>query len=146
MTRLAVTKKQYYSRMNRLIDAGLVMRINGNYLLSSLGKVVYRSHISIAHAIENYWKLKTIDSIEAPHADGHLPVEEKRRIIEALIERNDIKSILLNQNITTPTTSELTVIDKGFQFSTQLHAFAVCEGFFMTADKACGLERISCPA
>jgi len=118
MTRLGITKKQYYLRMNRLINAGLVMRKNGKYLLSSLGKVVYQSHILIAHAAENYWKLKAIDSIEASHPDGDLPVEGRKRIIDAIIKRNDIKSILLNQNIpssrnhTTPTTPEITVINK----------------------------------
>jgi hypothetical protein len=109
--------------MNRLIKAGLVMRKNGKYFHSSLGKVVYQSHLLIGHAVENYWKLKAIDSIDASHPNGDLPVDEKRRIIDALIERNDIKSILLNQNIpsckvhefsgsTISTPPEITVIDK----------------------------------
>jgi hypothetical protein len=123
MTRLGVTKKQYYSRMNRLIKAGLVMRKNGNYFISSLGKVVYQSHMLIGHAVANYWKLKTIDSIEAWLPVDDLSVEERKRIIDALIERNDIKSILLNQNIpscknhkisnsTILTTPEITVTHK----------------------------------
>jgi predicted transcriptional regulator len=33
MTRLGLTRKQCYSRMNRLIDAGLVTRKNGKYFL-----------------------------------------------------------------------------------------------------------------
>lgn len=98
MTRLALSRKQYYSRMNRLTRAGLVMRENGKYFLTSLGKVVYRSHKLIGYAVENYWKLKAIDSIEASLPDGDLSAEE-RRMIDALIERNDIKNILLNHSV-----------------------------------------------
>jgi len=58
--------------------------------------VVYESHKLIGHAVESYWKLKAIDSIEPslPQDD-----EERRRIIDALIKRNDIKNILFNQII-----------------------------------------------
>ena len=95
MTRLALTRKQFYSRMNRLIGVGLVTRKSDRYYLTSFGKVVYESHKLIGNAVENYWKLKAIDSIQT----DDLVVEEQRRIINALIERNDIKNILLNQNI-----------------------------------------------
>jgi hypothetical protein len=99
MTRLALTRKQYYLRMNRLVRSGLVMRKNGKYFLSSLGKVVYQCHMLIGHAIESYWKLKAIDSIEASIPDDEVSAEERKRIIDGLIERNDIKNVLLNQII-----------------------------------------------
>ena len=109
MTRLGVTKKQHYSRMNRLIDAGLVMRKNGNYFLTSLGKVVYESHMLIRYAIENYWKLKTLDSVETSLHDDDLSIEERKRIIDALIERNDVKNIL-NQNISSDKNRKLVAV------------------------------------
>jgi predicted transcriptional regulator len=99
MTRLALTRKQFYSRMNRLIDEGLVTRKSDRYFLTSFGKVVYESHKLIGNAVENYWKLKAIDSIETLLSEDDLSVEEQRRIINALIERNDIKNIVLNQNV-----------------------------------------------
>jgi predicted transcriptional regulator len=57
--------------MNRLINAGLLMRKGGKYFLTSLGRVVYESHKLIIHAVENYWNLKAIDSIKPsfPHDD-----------------------------------------------------------------------------
>jgi predicted transcriptional regulator len=99
MTRLALTRKQFYSRMNQMIDLGLVTRKSDRYYLTSFGKVVYESHKLIGNAVENYWKLKAIDSIETLLSEDDLSVEEQRRIINALIERNDIKNILLNQNV-----------------------------------------------
>jgi hypothetical protein len=85
--------------MNQLIDVGLVTRKSDRYYLTSFGKVVYESHKLIGNAVDNYWKLKAVDSIEILLSEDDLSVEEQRRIINALIERNDIKNILLNQNV-----------------------------------------------
>jgi hypothetical protein len=98
MSRLGITRKQYYSRMNQLISVGLVMRESGRYFLTSLGKVVYESHILIGQAIEDYWKLKAIDSIESSLPHDYPSAEERKRIIDVLIERDDIKNILLNHD------------------------------------------------
>lgn len=92
ITRLELTKKQYYSRMSDLIKAGLLIRQNGSYLLTSFGKVVYEAHVLIGQAIENYWKLNGIDSIKM------LPTAERERVIDTLIENNNIKNILLECN------------------------------------------------
>ena len=81
MNRLGLTRKQYYSRMNALINAGLVMKKSSKYFLTSFGKVVYESHMLIGHAIENYWKLKAIDSIETSLLDHDISAEERKRII-----------------------------------------------------------------
>jgi len=98
MTTLALTRKQYYSRLNQLINSGLVTRKSGKYFLTSFGKVVYESHKLIGNAVENYWKLKAIDSIEASLHDDLLR-QERKRIIDVLIGRNDIKSILLEPKV-----------------------------------------------
>jgi hypothetical protein len=101
-TRLALTRKQYYSKMSDLIDAGLIIRKNGKYLLTSFGKVVYEAHMIIGKGIQNYWKLKAIDSIESPPNSPRLPAEEYNKFIDTLVDCSDIKDILLrNNNITT---------------------------------------------
>jgi len=102
ITRLELTRKQYYSRMSELINAGLMIRQNGKYFLTSFGKVVYEAHVLIGKAIQIYWKLKAIDSIEMSSTNHDLSAEECKRIIETLIESNNIKNILLdyNSNIT----------------------------------------------
>jgi len=99
MNRLGLARKQYYSRMDRLIDGGLVMRKSSKYFLTSFGKVVYESQMLIGQAIENYWIPKAIDSIEASPPDHDLSAEERKRIIDALIESSNIKNILLNHKI-----------------------------------------------
>jgi predicted transcriptional regulator len=58
ITKLGITKRQYYLRIFQLRDTGLVKRKNGMYFLTSLGKVVYEFHLLIEQAVENYWNLK----------------------------------------------------------------------------------------
>lgn len=94
-TTLALTRKQYYSRMSEMINAGLVIRKNGKHFLSSFGKIVYEAQMIIGKGIQNYWKLKAIDSIDSSSASPQLPTEEYNRLIAALIESDDIKYILL---------------------------------------------------
>jgi hypothetical protein len=109
ITRLELTKKQYYSRMSELIKAGLMIRQNGSYFLTSFGKVVYEAHVLIGQAVENYWKLKAIDSIHILSCDRDLSTEERKgrkRIVDTLIENNSIKNILLGRNSNNSTSTE----------------------------------------
>jgi hypothetical protein len=116
MTRLGLTRKQYYSRMNQLINAGLVMRKSGKYFLTSFGKVVYEFHKLIGQAVESYWKLRAIDSVVMPFPENEFSVEDRKKMIDSLIENNNIKNILFNYNvpsnqrdkISTPTIPQMT--------------------------------------
>ena len=95
ITQLKLTRKQYYSRMSRLIQAGLVKRQKGRYLLTAFGKVIYGAQMNletkIENALDNYWKLKAIDSLEMPSR------EEIEKVISALIEDEEIKSVLMKE-------------------------------------------------
>lgn len=97
VARLGITKRQYNSRMNRLIKAGLVIRKRSKYLLTSFGKVVYESIKLMEQAIKDYWRLNVIDSIERL-SDNDMPIGERVKIIESLIDRKKLKRILLNYN------------------------------------------------
>jgi|SRR5919198_1997884 predicted transcriptional regulator len=89
--RTKMTRKQYYSRMSRLTKAGLIKRKSGKHALTAFGKVIYDTQVTIENAINNYWKLKAIDSLEM---SSDLPAEERQKLIENLIENNGIKQIL----------------------------------------------------
>jgi hypothetical protein len=93
INRLELTRKQYYSRMSGLVKAGLIIRRNGNYFLTSFGKMVYQVQILIGKAVQNYWKLKAIDSIES--SSYELTTEERSKIIDTLIVDIELKQILL---------------------------------------------------
>jgi predicted transcriptional regulator len=89
--RTKLTRKQYYSRLSRMTSAGLVRRKNGKYILTTFGRIVYDSKVTIENALSNYWKLKAIDSLET---SNEVPKEEQQKLIETLLENEKIKAIL----------------------------------------------------
>lgn len=89
--RTKLTRKQYYSRLSRMTSAGLVRRKNGKYILTTFGRIVYDSKVTIENALHNYWKLKAIDSLET---SNEVPKEEQQKLIETLLDNEKIKGIL----------------------------------------------------
>lgn len=95
--KIRLTRKQYYSRMSRMTRVGLIKRKNGKYFLTSLGKVVYQAEAMIEGALNDYWKLKAIDSLETSINSAGLPDDERKKILDTLIDNRHIKEILLPQ-------------------------------------------------
>jgi len=104
ITQLKLTRKQYYSRMSSLVKAGLVKRQKGRYLLTAFGKVIYSAQVDletkIENALNNYWKLKAIDSLEMPSR------KERDKVISILIENDEIKGILTKDSSSKQAESE----------------------------------------
>ena len=96
-TKMRVTRKQYYSRLSRMTKAGLVRRKNGKYILTTFGKIVYESKVTIENALNNYWKLKAIDSLET---SNEVPKEEQQKLIETLLDNEEIRGILVKAGST----------------------------------------------
>ena len=97
ITKLKLSRRQYYSTMMRLMHANLVQRIGGRYRLTSLGRIIYNTYLKMETAVKYYWKLKAIDSILVS-ANKELPIEECRRIIDNMIDNDEIKAILDSDN------------------------------------------------
>ncbi len=95
--RTKLTRKQYYSRLSRMTKAGLVRRKNGRYILTTFGKIVYESKVTIENALNNYWKLKAIDSLET---SNEVPKEEQQKLIETLLDNEEIRGILVKAGST----------------------------------------------
>ena len=85
------TRKQYYSRIIPLTNAGLIRRNKGKYFLTSFGKVVYKYRMAIERALDNYWKLKALDSLEML---DHISIEERKKLVDNFIDDYEIKDIL----------------------------------------------------
>jgi hypothetical protein len=92
LTKLGLTKRQYYSRMFSLLAAGLIRRKNGMYSVTSFGKVVYKAQILIGKGVSYHWKLKAIDSLEMNSSP--LVPEEHFKIMDLLIDNQEIREIL----------------------------------------------------
>ena len=70
----------------------LVTKRNGKYRLTTFGKIVYEFQLIIENALEDHWKLKTIDSLEL---SKNLPEEDRKKLIDTLFENQDLKHILI---------------------------------------------------
>lgn len=93
ISKVNLTRKQYYSRISNLISAGLIRRSNGKYILTSLGKVACSVNALVDQAIHDHWKLKAIDALETK-SSSELLVEEREKIIDMLIDNHELKGIL----------------------------------------------------
>jgi hypothetical protein len=89
---LGVTMKQYYSRVDRLSTQGLVARKNGKYYLSTMGKIVYELQKLAGTAVNNYWKLRAIDSLRI---QNQVPEDRITRLVETLVENQGLRDIIL---------------------------------------------------
>lgn len=87
-----LTRKQYYSRLSRMAKAGLVKKKAGKYFLTAFGKIVYDTQLTVENALTSYWKLKAIDSLEL---STELPIEERKKLIDTLLDNAQIKEILV---------------------------------------------------
>jgi predicted transcriptional regulator len=84
--------KQFYSRIVKLLEYGLVRRKLGVYTLSSFGSVVYQNKLKMDAAIKEYNSLKAIDTIKAAN---ELAPDIREKIIRNIVTDNDIKTALL---------------------------------------------------
>lgn len=53
ISKLNLTRKQFYSRMSSLMECGLVRRKNGKYILTSFGNIIYSAIMKIKKASNN---------------------------------------------------------------------------------------------
>jgi predicted transcriptional regulator len=89
-----LSKKQYYFRTRQLLEAGLVQRIKGSFSLTNLGTVINHAQLIMEAGVNNYWKLKAIDSIQG---SGQIGEEERIKLIKTILNDNQIESILVTQ-------------------------------------------------
>ena len=97
---MGLTLKQFYSRMAKLTKADLIRRRNGRYSLTLLGKIVYEAHVTIGKALNYYWKLQALESIQTSISTG-LPKEEISKLVDTLIDDYQIKDILMKTPLPT---------------------------------------------
>ena len=88
---LKLSRKEYYSRLSRLMKTGMVKRKNGKHFLTAFGKVIYDAQVTVKKAVESYWKLKAIDSIDL---SDEITVKERDKLIQTLVDDAEIREIL----------------------------------------------------
>jgi hypothetical protein len=87
-----LTRKQYYLRIKQLLKQGLIQRNKGSFSLTCLGAIVYHAQSVIEAGVNNYWKLKAIDSIQS---SAEIVQHERTKLIKTIIDDSGIESILV---------------------------------------------------
>jgi hypothetical protein len=93
--KLGLTTRQYYSRLAKLTETGLIKRQNGRYSLTLLGKMIHDVYTMTCRILSYHWKLKALESIQAS-APGcaSLPIEEFSKVVDTLIDDPKIKNLV----------------------------------------------------
>ena len=91
---LSPSSQQYYLRTKQLLKQGLIHRNKGSFSLTCLGAIVDHAQLVIETGVNNYWKLKAIDSIQSS-----VGIEEYERIklIKTIMDDARIEGILIAQ-------------------------------------------------
>jgi hypothetical protein len=88
---LDVTRKQYYSRSSRLVNIGLISRKNGEFILTSFGRLVYNAQLKIATAFSYSSELRMIDVIKSYSG---MSEDEQKITIHKLLDESELKNLL----------------------------------------------------
>jgi predicted transcriptional regulator len=87
-----ISKKQFYSRLKRLRDMGIIEKRNSVYRTTTFGSLIYNGQIkALENIIANYWNLKAVDVLKAKQ---DFPLREKEKLIEEMIQNTSLKSIV----------------------------------------------------
>lgn len=86
-----LSKKQFYSKVHRLLKLGLIVRKSAVFSLTTFGKVVYGSTLKLDAAIKEYWSLKdNLQDSEEPNTNS------LKKLVNEVVNTDSVKKILLD--------------------------------------------------
>jgi DNA-binding HxlR family transcriptional regulator len=87
-----ISKKQFYVRLKRLREAGLIDKRDTFYRTTTLGSLIYNAHVkTLEEALANFWQLKAIDVLKTRK---DFPSFQKEVVIDEIIRGSNLKDIV----------------------------------------------------
>jgi predicted transcriptional regulator len=63
--KIGLTRKQYYTRLKQLVDAGLIDKYDDVYLHTTLGSFIYQKHVlELISQVKNVEEMKMVDTLK----------------------------------------------------------------------------------
>ncbi len=94
----AQTKKQYYVRLKRLVDIGLIEKKQSIYKLTTFGSIVFENHLkTMEKIVPNYWSIKSLDVLKGR---DDFPPDQKENIMNEYIETTKLKDVINTTHLT----------------------------------------------
>jgi predicted transcriptional regulator len=88
----SLSKKQFYVRLKRLRDSGLVEKRDSIYRVTTFGSLLYNGHIkTLEEILTNYWNLKAVDLLKSRQ---DFPLQQKEKVIDEIIKSTSLRSIV----------------------------------------------------
>lgn len=88
----SLSKKQFYVRLKRLRDSGLVEKRSCMYRATTFGSLLYNGHIkTLEEILTNYWNLKAVDLLKSRQ---DFPLQQKEKVIDEIIKSTSLRSIV----------------------------------------------------
>jgi predicted transcriptional regulator len=86
-----ISKKQFYVRLKRLRDLGLIEKRQSVYRTTTFGSLIYNGHIkTLENILDNYWNLKAVDVLKSRQ---DFPSDQKEKVIEEIIQATTLKHV-----------------------------------------------------
>jgi predicted transcriptional regulator len=95
---LKISYKQFYDRIQKLINTGLIKRENRYYTITSFGHVVYAAQAIVSKGIEIRSILKILDVTRR----SDLPKDEYAKFVDQFIDDLELREIVAKQVASSP--------------------------------------------
>jgi hypothetical protein len=87
-----LSKKQFYVRLKRLLDMGVIEKRNSVYRTTTFGSLIFNSQIkTLENILSNYWNLKAVDVLKSRQ---DFPSSQKEKVIEEIIQNTGLKDVV----------------------------------------------------
>jgi predicted transcriptional regulator len=92
------SKKQYYVRLKRLVEIGIIEKQDSVYKLTTFGSIVYENNLrTMDKIIPNYWQIKSIDVLKTRN---DFPIDQKENIISEYFGTASLNDITNSTQLT----------------------------------------------
>lgn len=87
-----LSKKQFYVRLKRLRDAGLIEKRASTYRTTTFGSLLYNGQVrTLEEILPNYWNLKAVDLLKSRE---DFPLHQKEKVIDEIIKSTNLRNIV----------------------------------------------------
>lgn len=84
---MGLTQKRYYTHLKRLIDVGLIEKVDGAYRHTTLGKICYKMAEALSNTLSHRGRLDLIDKLTKAK---NISLEESEEIMRAILKDTNI--------------------------------------------------------
>ncbi len=87
-----LSKKQFYVRLKRLKEAGLIEKRENIYITTTFGSLVCNSHVkTLEEMLTNFWSLKAVDVLKTRE---DFPLHQRDSVINEILQSSNLRTLL----------------------------------------------------